>query len=77
MIREAKRVFFLGFGYAKENLNILGIPDIIRKTSDIYGTALGLTDREIKDVVWAFRTTLDSHIHCENLDCLALLRKYL
>ena len=77
LIGEAKRVFFLGFGYAKENLDILGIPDVLGEKSNIYGTTLGLTDREVQDVGLHFSITIGDRLHLENLDCLALLREYL
>lgn len=49
-IAKARRVFFLGFGYHRENLEILGIPDVLCDEQYIYGTALGFTDKEIKRV---------------------------
>ena len=41
--------FFLGFGYADENLIILGIPDVI-KNKKVYGTVKGLTENEIRKI---------------------------
>ena len=87
VIKNAKRIFFLGFGYAKENMEVLNIPRILR-TQEIYGTALGLTQKEIytiyqsfwknpayKDVTPALASA--TNIKIENLDCVSLLKKYL
>lgn len=80
LISEAKRIFFLGFGYAEENLKILITP----KGADgqrFYGTALGLTKREIEDIQLQLskftgkRSVALNNI--EDLDCVALLKKYL
>lgn len=84
VISKASRVFFLGFGYAQENLYALGIPAILNGTQHVYGTALGLTKREINKVKSVLKLTSDSgpkggavNVLIEDLDCLALLRKYL
>jgi hypothetical protein len=47
-ILKAERIFFFGFGYASENLDILGIPDMI-KDKKVYGTVKGWTDKKIID----------------------------
>jgi len=76
LINKAERIFFLGFGYAKENLNILGIPDVLRKGQAIYGTSLGLTEREAADV----RSNFDiyaARLNLQKLDCRRLLSEYL
>ncbi len=44
-ISDADRILFLGFGYAKENLELLGMPGALRG-KEVYGTALGMNDRE-------------------------------
>jgi len=79
LIRKAKRIFFLGFGYAKENLEILKIPEIIRDEQKIYGTALNFTKKEINSIQYTFphRLLLSSYVHIKNMDSLGLLRKYL
>lgn len=80
LISEAKRIFFLGFGYAEENLKILITP----KGADgqrFYGTALGLTKKQINDVRLQLsefsgkRSVAMNNI--EDLDCVALLKEYL
>jgi len=84
VISKASRVFFLGFGYAQENLDALGIPAILNAAQHVYGTALALTKREINRVKSVLKLTAGSgpeggpvNLLIEDLDCLALLRKYL
>jgi len=47
---KAKRIFFLGFGYAPENMEALGLPGTINPDKEIYGTAKGFTKKEIDEV---------------------------
>lgn len=80
-IKEAERIFFLGFGYAEENLKLLNIPKGLVKGQKVFGTALGFYEEEI------IRTKLKLNgnwvnnfvddMILENCDCLTLLRKYL
>jgi hypothetical protein len=42
LIKQAEQIFFLGFGYAPENLEILKLPDRTKKATSIYGTTFGL-----------------------------------
>ena len=75
LITKANRIFFLGFGYAKENLEILQLPDIL-ENQRIYGTALGLPKREIATISSRFKKrSYKPDIH--PLDCLQLLREFL
>jgi hypothetical protein len=48
LFTEYKRIFFLGFGYAGENLEALDIPEVLNSKHKIYGTAQGKTESEIK-----------------------------
>ena len=59
LIAEAKRVFCLGFGYAHENVDILRLPDLMPWTCNLYGTALGLEQKEIEDIDESDRWKLD------------------
>jgi hypothetical protein len=83
LINEAERVFFLGFGYAKDNLDVLGIPDVFGEKQQIYGTALGLTDREIEHVGSDIKMPVNAgsgsftSLTLEGMDRRALLSKYL
>lgn len=82
LINEAQNIFFLGFGYAKENLEAIGLNrPILKKGHNIWGTALGLTDNEIIKNISLIRTN-NPHVayekfHIENCDSLTLLRDYL
>jgi len=76
LISEAQHIFFLGFGYAKENLKLLKIPEILNPKQNIYGTALGSTPKEIQDISSIFREIVSPHrsVNIEGKDCLEYLR---
>ncbi|MBK9098079.1 MAG: hypothetical protein IPM14_08185 [bacterium] len=81
IIIEAERIFFLGFGYSKENIEAIGLVNIMTKHQSVFGTALNFTDRErikVKSLLMKLNPGLpDHHIHIENLDCVGILREYL
>ena len=83
LIKKANRIFFLGFGYAPENLKILDIPNILNIKQNIYGTAFGSFEEEIKkikpnlDVLIDGKRFENKKIILEDCDCLELLKKYL
>lgn len=76
-IFNSKRVMFLGFAFAKENLDALGINNFINKDL-IVGTGIGYTAQEIKKVQSYFGN--NPHIGRiqinRNFDCLKILRTY-
>jgi hypothetical protein len=76
-ISKAERLFFLGFGYAKENLEALGIPRALKAEHYIRGTAMGATRGEIDGIENRLLGT--GHIQQKILDCdcLHLLRECL
>jgi len=81
-IRKAKNIFFLGFGYAKENLKILNIPTVLRQDHRIYGTALNCVPKEIADIKSHLGISWDGKVlhhdvQIQNCDCLRLLRDFL
>lgn len=86
-ISAADRIFFLGFAYARENLEALGLPDMLQPTQRIYGTALYRKGREIRDVKKYLKLGLeraDPHpynkagqVTIEDCDCVHLLREFL
>jgi len=49
-ISEATRVFFLGFGYAQENLEILEFKKALTEKHKVYGTAFGSSKKKIRDI---------------------------
>jgi hypothetical protein len=73
ILQDAKRMFFLGFGYDADNLRILGIPDRLKNNPQIFGTALGLLPEEIDRV----RKMIGPQATIEGCDSTELLRKYL
>ncbi len=85
LIKNAEQIFFLGFGFADENLEVLDIPDILNEKQTIYGTAYNYTEREIDDILFMFSQNkkLEPYIrerlkvYIENKDSLELLKKYL
>jgi len=93
IIRDAKKVFFLGFGYAPENLKILDIPNIFKNGQNIYGTALQSTPKQKKDTLTkltpnrikqivdqeeSWAKTIGSiSIFIEDKNCRQLLEEYL
>ena len=82
LFTEAKNIFFLGFGYAKENLEAIGLDkNIFKKEQRIYGTALGLTEQEILKNSYLLREhnehMMIEKFRLENCDSLMLLRNYL
>lgn len=86
-ISQAERLFFLGFGYAKENLAALGLPDVLRADQLIYGTALACTKREIRDIETLLKLALEhvdnrpsnraDQVKIIDCDCVSLLREFL
>jgi hypothetical protein len=81
LLSKAHRVFFLGFGYADENLDALGIPTVLAKVPLVSGTAFGFTKKEIDGVKSRLRAGGSSGdkqtVVIEDRDCLALLRESL
>jgi hypothetical protein len=87
LLAQADEIFFLGFGYASENMEVLKLPEVIPPgEGGIYGTAYGLYDAEIKRIsnrifkglkLDRLGNKYDYRIKIENKDCLELLRNYL
>ncbi len=79
ILTDAERIFFLGFGHAKENILALGIPASIRKGTQIYGTALNSTKREIADACNLFSglSQVQGKFKLADVDCRSLLDQFL
>ena len=86
LIEKADRIIFLGFGYGPENLDILKLPEILNNNHIVVGTALGFSEKKIKDLKNLFVTTnreskpggVDpSNAHIFNTDCNKLLIDWL
>lgn len=79
--QEFDNIFFLGFGYAKENFEAIGLINVLVKNQRVYGTALNYTDTERLMISAQIRRLnpglLEHHIYIKNLDSLGLIREYL
>ena len=79
-IRQAKRIFFLGFGYLEANMKLLGFPDILKPNHKIYGTGRGYTQKErlgIRNKYFNTIKDIDNNVIIRDLNCKDLLREYL
>lgn len=80
-IREAKKLFFLGFSYAVENLRAIGLHEVlpgIGRNIAVYGTVQGLSAQSIRELRGYFKEqglSLNS-LHFEPVGCLELLRNH-
>jgi len=80
-IAEATRIFFLGFGYAEENLKVLALPKVKQPIARIWGTHLAATKKQcndkeeqlLRDTGLGGRAMVKLDSKC---DCLELLREY-
>ena len=79
LISGANRIFFLGFGFAKENLDALDLPNTFKKDQQIFGTAFGFTEKERREIIKKLRRPkiITEPIIEIKMDCLTLLREYL
>ncbi len=86
LLTDADQIFYLGFGYAEENMDILKVPETINSSVPIYGTAFGLSKKEILDIREKIARRLKSippigknatRVQIEDRDCLGLLKEYL
>jgi hypothetical protein len=88
-IGEAEKVFFLGFGFAKENLEVLNLPNLLQPKQQIFGSGVGLLKEEIinlRSIITDGATFLrpnPARPHPQNVviesgvSCTDILRKYL
>jgi hypothetical protein len=77
MIGDSDKVLFLGFGYDKRNLKLLGVPELLAG-KQVFGTAKGMTSNEIRQInslLGITRAVGPSKIL--DTDCLSLLRDFL
>lgn len=79
VISESKRIFFLGFGFDDFNLKVLGFPEIISPTHDIYCTTYKLNARRKEEIVNLFsqKKKITSKRVFENWNCNRLIDQYL
>jgi hypothetical protein len=86
LVKQADQMFFLGFGYAPENMNLLQLPRRIPRGCSVRGTGYGLEENEIDEISRRIISGLlgdpivgknPERIVIEDMDCLKLLRHYL
>lgn len=86
LLAGAQRIFFLGFAYAPENMEVLTLPEIVSPHCLVYGTAFNLIREEAERIESAInhdRIKAQDYFNARPtkiepcLDCLMLLRKYL
>jgi hypothetical protein len=71
----AQRIFFLGFSYLPENMEKLGLSKIMLTNKEIYGTAYGSLDAEIRRIERYFEGVKVCQI--KNEKTTTLLKMYL
>jgi len=81
LINEASKIFFLGFGYADENLKALDFSSLLNRNHWIYGTGMWLTERERRKIQSKLKgknteVVLDK-IWIGDYDSVMLLREHL
>lgn len=87
LLVQAEEIFFLGFGYAPENMEVLGLPRVISRNRSVFGTALGLRDNEANRIRKRIESGVNNNVPGymgplqikidNNADCLMLLKDYL
>ncbi len=82
ILQDAERIYFLGFDYARENLDTLGIGSdypILLNGGEIIGTAYGKTDSEIGRIRNEFsnRNITSDQMNIVNMKSLDLLKEYI
>jgi hypothetical protein len=85
LLESAERIFFLGFGYAPENMEVLKLPELIPPGCEVYGTAFNMMEKEVEDILHTVRSgtkpdpnvPVPSDTTIKACDCLMLLRRYL
>lgn len=85
LLPDYKRIFFLGFSFAQDNLDAIDLPKNINETWKIFGAAKGMTQRERNEA----RTRINSYFRDKSVadilknplikdeDSCALLREHL
>lgn len=86
MFKKAQRIFFLGFGFAEENIRALNLNEIDFQDKKVYTTGFGLEDeirRVILNAPTSFSHALDGFVrytagsHFPKLDSKLLIKKFL
>lgn len=77
VLSEAERLYILGFGYSANNLQMLDFPQSIRNVTEVYGTAVGLTEQRIDSVSDKYLRSKNRTVTLlRGVDCNELVRNY-
>lgn len=78
-ISEAKRIFFLGYGYIKQNNSILKLKELIVESHEVFGTAYNNSPRQIQKIKnkLSDNSTLRERFNIESTSCKKLLEDFL
>jgi len=80
ILQEAERIIFLGFGFAQDNLQLLGFPQVLQDSCDVFGSGVGLYQEEIdrfKYLIKANPNSVGKFMIEPGATCKDVLRKYL
>ena len=75
MMREALRVFFLGFGFHPENLDRLAVAGLDKGNPGLSGTRLGLTDTEARLISTKTEERIQHHA-LKDCEIIPFFREY-
>jgi hypothetical protein len=73
LLGMAERVYFLGFGYRRDNISRLGLDNTQWTGPELAGTCYGLGARQIADI--QARCPVDISVDMKDLDCMAFFRE--
>jgi len=86
LIKNASKIYVLGFGFLKENMEILDLVSNCNYNSHIYCTAIHNNEEENKQIILNNfiekgkltppHTPLNHRVHIKNMNCLELLREF-
>ncbi|TSC85365.1 MAG: hypothetical protein G01um10147_1179 [Microgenomates group bacterium Gr01-1014_7] len=77
LLEAAEKIYFLGFGYHKINLDRLKINSLDKNSKGIYGTAKGFTDKERKQIMSLSNNKIDLNLaNVGNLSILQFMREH-
>lgn len=82
LLKDAEQIFFLGFGYALENMGVLNLPAIIPQNCFVYGTAFESNDIQVEQIHNIIINGKDKNSKVslrrviKSIDCLELLKNY-
>lgn len=75
LLKNAQRIYFLGFGYHPTNVNRLQVRDLIEERT-VLGTYQGLSTIKKKSTTRLFHDTPSKSIKLENCSCLDFFKEY-